>query len=99
MNKIKVSDFDPVKYLDSEEAIAAYLTEAFKIGELDLIITCIGDVARAKGMANIAEEAGLGRESLYKSLSKDGNPSFATVLTVLSILGVSLMPKSKAIQA
>ena len=68
------------------------MEEVFKMGDPDLIIIAIGDIARAKGMSKIANDTNLGRESLYKSLSDRGSPSFETVMKVLSSLGFGLRP-------
>ena len=70
--------------------IAHYLEAAFEDGDPRLVAAALGDVARAKGMAQIAQAAGLGRESLYKALSKEGNPEFGTVLKVMHALGLKL---------
>ena len=70
--------------------MAAYLNVALEDGDLGLIMATLGDIARARRMAVVAEETGLRRESLYKSLSADGNPEFATVLKVVSALGLRL---------
>lgn len=66
----------------------AYLDAALEDGDPALIVAALGDIARAKGMSQVAREAGLGRESLYKSLSSSGNPEFVTVLKVLQALGL-----------
>jgi probable addiction module antidote protein len=92
MKPVKTTVWDPVEYLETKEDIILYLEEVFRIGDPDLIITAIGDVARACGMSRIAEDTSLGRESLYKSLSQGGNPSFETILKVLSSLGFGLRP-------
>ena len=86
--KIKTRPFDPAEYLDTDEAIAAYIEEALQIGEPAFIADALGVVARARGMSHIAKEAGLGRESLYKALSADGNPEFGTILRVMKALGL-----------
>jgi probable addiction module antidote protein len=96
MKPVKITVWDPAEYLETEEQAAAYLEDIFKSGDPDLIITAIGDVARARGMSKIAGDANRGRESLYKSLSQGGNPSFETVLKVLSSLGFGLRPVSAA---
>ena len=90
MKSIKTTVWDPAEYLETEEQITAYLDDILKSGDSELIITAIGDVARARGMAKIADRSGLGRESLYKSLSADGNPSSETILKVLTSLGFGL---------
>ena len=79
-------------YLENEEDIVAYLEAAFDDGDSRLITAALGDIAKSKGMTKIASEAGLGRESLYKTLSHDGNPSFSTVLKVMQCLGIRLHP-------
>lgn len=93
MKPVKTTVWDPVEYLETEDDIAFYLEEIFKIGDPDLIIAAIGDVSRARGMSEIAENTGLGRESLYKSLSQGGNPSFSTVIKVMASLGFELSPR------
>lgn len=70
--------------------MVAYLNAALEEGDLSLIMATLGDIARAKRMTIIAQETGLGRESLYKSLSSEGNPEFATILKVLHTLGFRL---------
>ena len=75
-------------YLETEEDIVAYLEAALDEGDPALIAAALGDIARAKGMTTVAADAGLGRESLYKALSPDGNPEFATVLRVMRALGL-----------
>jgi probable addiction module antidote protein len=92
MKPVKTTVWDPAEYLETDEQIIAYLEDIFKSGDPDLIVTAIGDVARARGMAKIANDTKRGRESLYKSLSLGGNPSFETVMKVLSSLGFSLRP-------
>jgi probable addiction module antidote protein len=88
--KIKTISWDAAAYLKSDDDIAHYLEAAFEDGDPSLVAAALGDVARAKGMAQIAEAAGLGRESLYKALSKKGNPEFGTVLKVMHALGLKL---------
>ena len=88
--KVKTIPWDVTKHLKSEEDIANYLEAAFEDGDPSLVAAALGDVARAKGMSHIAEAAGLGRESLYKALSPEGNPEFATVLKVVQALGLRL---------
>jgi probable addiction module antidote protein len=88
--KTKTIPWDSAAYLTSDEDIANYLEAVFEDGDPALITHALGVVARAKGMSQIAQAAGLGRESLYKALSPDGNPEFATVLKVLRALGLKL---------
>jgi probable addiction module antidote protein len=92
MKPVKTTVWDPAEYLETGEQIAAYLDDIFESGDPDLIVTAIGDVARARGMAKIADDTGRGRESLYKSLSQGGNPSFETILRVLFSLGFGIRP-------
>ena len=70
--------------------MAAYLEAALEIGDPALVTASLGDIARAKGMTQVARDTGLGRESLYKALSADGNPEFSTVLKVIAALGLKL---------
>jgi probable addiction module antidote protein len=88
--KTKTQPWDAADHLQTDAEIAAYLDAALEEGDAALFAAALGDVARAKGMTGIAEGSGLGRESLYKSLSADGNPEFATVLKVLASLGLRL---------
>lgn len=84
---VNVTEWDASKYLNTEQDIIDYLDAAAETGDPALMQAAIGDVAKARGMGQIAKEAGVGRESLYKSLSKDGNPSFQTILKVIHALG------------
>jgi|SRR2546426_11571963 probable addiction module antidote protein len=90
MVKTKTSRWDSAKHLKTGEDIANYLEAVFEEGEPALIAHALGIVARAKGMSQVANAAGLGRESLYKALSPGGNPEFATVLKVMRALGIKL---------
>ena len=90
----KSTPWDPVEHLDAPEDMASYLEAALKEGDATLFAAALGDVARAKGMTEVAEKTGLGRESLYKALSSEGNPEFATILKVLDSLGLSLHAKA-----
>ncbi len=90
MPKLKTKIFDPAKYLDTPEAIAVFLEDIFESESPELIADALGIVARAKGMSAVASKAGLSRESLYKALSKEGNPEFATILKVMKALDVKL---------
>ena len=86
--------WDAADHLRTEQDIVAYLEAAFEEGDSRLIAAALGDVARSRGMSRVAADAGLGRESLYKALSVNGNASFATVLKVLGVLGIRLQPCS-----
>ena len=90
MQKTKTRLWDPAEHLETEEDMAAYLEATLEEGDPALVAAALGDIARAKGMTQIARETGLGRESLYKALSAEGNPEFATVLKVLRSLGLRL---------
>ena len=90
MAKTKTRRWDATDYLKSEKDMAAYLEAALDEGDPALFVAALGDIARAKGMTEIARKSGLGRESLYKALSPDGNPEFATVLKVVRSLGLNL---------
>ncbi len=80
--------WDVVDHLTTEADMAAYLDAALEDGDMEIVMAALGDIARAKGMTQIARDAGLGRESLYKALSTTGNPEFATVLKVVRALGL-----------
>ena len=80
--------FDAAAYLDNDEVIAEYLTAAVEDPDPEVFLAALGDVAKARGMAQIAKDAGLGRESLYKALSMGAHPRFETVVAVLHALGV-----------
>ena len=90
MAKLKTRPYDTAEYLKTERDISNYLEAVFEDGDPALVAHALGVVARAKGMAKIAKKAGLGRESLYKALSKDGNPKIETVLKVIHALGLKL---------
>jgi probable addiction module antidote protein len=90
--KVKTSAYDVAEHLRTPEEMAAYLDAWLEDASDDVsgIARALGDIARAKGMSQVAKEAGLSRESLYRALSEGGNPSFATVLKVARALGVRL---------
>lgn len=90
MAKTKTTPYDTVEYLETEEDMAAYLQAALDDGDPAIVIHALGNIARARGMSQIARQTGLRRESLYKALSPDGNPEFATVLKVVKALGIEL---------
>lgn len=87
---IETRPWDAAEHLESEEDMVAYLEAALVEGDASLVAAALGDIARAKGMTAVARDSGLGRESLYKALSPDGNPEFATILKVVRSLGLSL---------
>ena len=82
--------WDAADHLETQDDVVAYLEAAFEEGDPSLIAAALGDIARAKGMSQLANETGMGRESLYKALSGEGNPSFATILKVTRALGIEL---------
>ena len=90
---VEITEFDPAAYLDDDEAIAAYLSDAFETQDVAFISDAIGVVARAKGMKQIAQEAGVSRESLYRALSSAGNPELGTVLKVLASMNIKINAK------
>lgn len=90
MTAMADTSFDPADYLKSDDAVAEYLTAALETGDAAYIADAIGVVARARGMTCIARETGLSRESLYRALSAEGNPEFATVLRVIQAFGLKL---------
>jgi probable addiction module antidote protein len=87
---VETRPFDPAAYLDSNEAAAAYMTEALDSNDLGFIADALGVVAGARGMTLVARDAGLSRESLYRTLSPDGNPELGTLPRVLGVLGLRL---------
>lgn len=90
MSNIKISRFDVSEHLDSEEMIAAYLNAAIAEGDPDLLTAAISDIAKARGIAKVAETAGLGRESIYKTLSPGSKPRYETIVKLLHALGLRL---------
>lgn len=94
MRKIRTTTWDPVEDLKTEKDCTAYFEAALEDGDPQLIAAVLGDIARARGMSKVARKAGLGRESLYKALSPEGNPEFATILKVIHALGLKLHASS-----
>lgn len=89
----KLTPFDPAEGLTSDEAIAAFMADAFESNDAGYIAHALGVVARAKGMAQIAGQTGLSREQLYRSFSENGNPTLKTTLAVMKALGIELTAK------
>ena len=87
---MKFTKFDITNYLDSEEAIAAYLSAIMDEGDPDLLLAALGDIARARGMAKLAEDSGLNRESLYKALRPGAKPRFDTVFRIMTALNIKM---------
>jgi len=90
----RLTNYDPAEDLRSDEAIAMFMAEAFQTNDVGYISHALGVVARAKGMAQIAEQTGLSREQLYRSFSEKGNPTLKTILTVMNALGIQLTTKT-----
>ncbi len=88
--------FDPATYLETADDILYYLKEAMEGNDAKHIASALGDVARSKGMSEVAKKAGVGRQALYKALSEDGNPTLETLTSVLGALGLSLTVQKKA---
>ena len=86
----KITPFDAADYLDDEETIAAYLSAALAENDPDAFLQAIRTVARARGMAQLARDSGLGRESLYKTLAPGAKPRYDTGMTLVNALGVTL---------
>jgi probable addiction module antidote protein len=96
MAKTKTQLWDAANHLETKEDMAAYLEAALEDGDPALIAAALGDVARSKGMTQISRDTGLGRESLYKALSVEGNPEFSTILKVFQALGLRLQVTTTA---
>lgn len=90
MAKTKTRPYDAAEYLETAEDMAAYLEATLEDGKPAVVMHALGTIARARGMSQIARDTGLGRESLYKALSPEGNPEFATVLKVVRASGLKL---------
>ncbi|ACU88730.1 addiction module antidote protein [Desulfomicrobium baculatum] len=90
MDMTKFERFDVVDYLDNEEVIAEYLTAAMEDPDPDMFLRAVADVARARGMTKLAQDSGLGRESLYKALRPGSKPRYETVSKILTALNVKI---------
>ena len=90
MTKTRTKKWDAAEHLKTDADMAAYLEAALEDGDPALVAATLGDIARAKGMGGVAKETGLGRESLYKALSPEGNSEISTVLKVIKALGLRL---------
>ena len=88
--KLKLVAFDATRYLKDEASIAEYMSIALESGDNDHVLVALGTVARARGMTQVAKDAGLGRESLYKALTPGSKPQFETIMKVARALGVRL---------
>ena len=92
----KTTRFDAAEYLATEERQVAYIAAALESGDADFVRDALGIVARARGMGEIAKNAGLNRESLYKALGEAGNPEFSTIMRVLQAMGLTLSARQAA---
>ena len=90
MAKVKVAPFDASEYLDDEEVIAEYLTAALEARNPEVFLIAVANVAKARGIAKVAQDSGLGRESLYKALAPGAKPRYETVRKLMDALGVKL---------
>ncbi len=91
----KLLPFDAARYLTDDVAVAEYMNAVLESGDTDLLILALGDIARARGMAQVAKDTGLGRESLYKALAPGAKPRFDTILKVARALGVRLTAQAQ----
>jgi probable addiction module antidote protein len=90
MDAVKFSRYDTADYLKTEEDIAAYLDAVMEDGDPALIAAALGDVAKARNISKLARDTGMSREGIYRALSGEGNPSFATVMKIAGALGLRL---------
>lgn len=93
---VELQDFDMAEHLRSEEEIQLYLNEVLKEADVDLILSALGDIAKARNMSQLAREVGVSREGLYKAFSGKGNPTFSTVLKVMKALNFTFEVKQMA---
>jgi len=87
---VTVADWDAADYIETKEDVLEYLTAAMEENDPEFMLSAIGDIARSKGMTQLSKELKLDRKGLYKSFSKEGNPSFLTVINVLNNLGYGI---------
>jgi probable addiction module antidote protein len=90
MSKLEITQFDIAEYLDDKEVIAEYLSQILADGDMDELLEALGNIAKAKGMSQIAKDTGLGRESLYKTFHKGTKPKFDTIMKVMDSFGVKI---------
>lgn len=93
---LKVTPFDPAEHLETEDDILYYLEAAMEGNDPKHIASALGDVARSKGMSEVAKKAGVGRQALYAALSENGNPTLETLTSVLTALGLELSVHKRA---
>jgi probable addiction module antidote protein len=94
---MKSSKFNVAEHLDNEEVLAEYLTAAMEDFDMDIFLAALNEVAKARGIARLAETTGLNRESLYKALSPGAKPRFDTIMKITKALGVPLAPKTNLV--
>jgi probable addiction module antidote protein len=94
--KITFEKWDTAEYIDTKEKAIAYLEAAIEENDPEFLLEVIGDIARSKGMSQIARELGLDRRGLYKALAPEGNPSFKTVFKLFDLLGLRLRLEQKS---
>ena len=92
--QVKLTSFDAARYLTDDASVAEYITAILETGDPDLLLLALADVARARGMAQVAKDAGLGRESLYKALAPGAKPRYDTIMKVMRALGIQLTAKA-----
>ena len=99
MKKIAIREYETARYLDSEEMIAEYLAACLEDPNPDVFLAALGNVAKARGVAQLAKDTGLSRESLYKTFSPGTKPRFETILKISKALGVPFGIKSRSVEA
>ncbi len=95
MSKLEITNFDVAQYLDDKDVIAEYLSQILDDGNIDELLIALGNIAKAKGMTQIARDTGLGRESLYKTFNPKSKPKFDTIMKVMDSFGVKIQISSK----
>jgi len=90
MSKIEITQFDIAQYLDDKDVIVEYLSQILEDGNMDELLEALGNIAKAKGMSQIAKDTGLGRESLYKTFHKGTKPKFDTIMKIMDSFGVKM---------
>ena len=90
MSKLEITQFDIAQYLDDKEVIAEYLSQILVNGDIDELLEALGNIAKAKGMSQIAKDTGLGRESLYKTFHKGTKPKFDIIMKIIDSFGVKM---------
>ncbi len=95
MSKLEITNFDVAQYLDDKDVIAEYLSQILDDGNIDELLIALGNIAKAKGMTQIAKDTGLCRESLYKTFNPKSKPKFDTIMKVMDSFGVKIQISSK----